>query len=350
MVVPDFVSVQVDAYGKGVQPQDKQLVVVEPKASYDMETGAELGIARGAQWWHPGTPLQCKMVNRSKVPLALKQGGAVARIYAVNTRDKERMRTLLDPVAQAGGTSEMKEQSVLVAPEARVGEGADADGVDVPLPNIAQTSVPVKEALIRALEKYRHVFPVNPKIVPACNRAKLQLPLINNSCTPHASIQRRYSPEETVMIQSEVAKQQKEGTLRRSQSAWAANCVVVAKKDGTVRVCRDYRGLNALLEFNGGGLANIASIFDYMKGAPCFTPIDLVSGFNQLEIAEEDKHKTAFRDAHGELWEINQCRFELKALPSGFTAYVGEAPGPLKRRSVQNWLDDIIPPNPSRGM
>ena len=56
-VVPGFVSVQVDAYAKGAQPQDRQLVMVEPKASYDMETGAELGIARGAQWWYPGTPL-----------------------------------------------------------------------------------------------------------------------------------------------------------------------------------------------------------------------------------------------------------------------------------------------------
>ena len=56
-MVPGFVSVQVDAYAKGAQPQDRQLVMVEPKASYDMETGAELGIARGAQWWYPGTPL-----------------------------------------------------------------------------------------------------------------------------------------------------------------------------------------------------------------------------------------------------------------------------------------------------
>ena len=48
--------------------------------------------------------------------------------------------------------------------------------------NIAQTSVPVNAALIGVLEKYRHVFPANPKIVPACNRAKLQLPLTNSNC------------------------------------------------------------------------------------------------------------------------------------------------------------------------
>ena len=230
---------QEDAYAKEVQPQDRQLVVVEPRASYDMQTGTELGTARGAQWWHTATLLQCKVVNRSEVPLALKQGGVVARIYAVNMRDQKRMRMLLDPVGQADGTSEMKEQSVLVAPEERVGEEVDADGVDLSLANIAQTSAPVKKALIRALERYRHVFPVNPKIVRACNRAMLQLPLVNRSCTPHAAKQQRYPPEDTVMIQSEVAKQRKAGTIRRSQSAWAANCVVVAKKDGTVKVCQD---------------------------------------------------------------------------------------------------------------
>lgn len=62
-----------------------------------MESGAELGIAGGTQWWYPKTPLQCKVVNHSKAPLTLQQGGVVARIYAVNTSDKERMQVLLDP-------------------------------------------------------------------------------------------------------------------------------------------------------------------------------------------------------------------------------------------------------------
>ena len=79
-----------------------------------------------------------------------------------------------------------------------------------------------------------------------------------------------------------------------------------------------------------------------MRGSTCFTSIDLASGFTRLEIAEEDTHKTAFRDAHGELWEFNRCGFGLKTIPSGFAAYVGEALGPLRGKGVQNWLDDII--------
>ena len=70
--VPGFVSVQVDVYAKALQPQD------HGAAPYDMETGAELGVARGTQWWYLGAPLQCKVVNGSKASLTLKRGEKVA--------------------------------------------------------------------------------------------------------------------------------------------------------------------------------------------------------------------------------------------------------------------------------
>ena len=139
-------------------------------------------------------------MNRSKVPLVLKQGGVVVRIYAVNTSDRERMRMLLDPVVPGDGASGRMEQPAPVAQEQ--GGEVGTDVVDLSLTNIAQTSVSVKTALIRVLDKYGHVFPENPNIVPTCNRAKLQLPLTESNCKPHAAKQRRYTPEETVMIQS----------------------------------------------------------------------------------------------------------------------------------------------------
>ena len=114
------------------------------------------------------------------------------------------------------------------------------------------------------------------------------------------------------MIQSEVAKQFIAGDIRRSTSAWAATCVVVRRQDGTARVCRDYRGLNTLLKLDSGGLGDIQTIFDGVEGATSFTLIYLASGFTQLEIAEEGKRKTTFRDTHGTLWELNRCGFGLK--------------------------------------
>ena len=94
VLVPVFVSIQADAYAKGVQPQNRQLVVMKPTAPDDMEVGAKLGVARATQWWHPGTPLQYKIANQCKASLTLKQGGVVARIYAVNTSGRERLNML----------------------------------------------------------------------------------------------------------------------------------------------------------------------------------------------------------------------------------------------------------------
>ena len=213
--------------------------------------------------------------------------------------------------------------------------------MDLAQVNIAQTSTTVKAVLVRLLERCRRVFPANFEIVPACNRDKLQSPLANNSCTPHAANQRRYSPEETAMIQSEITKLMRSGAIRRLHSAWAANSVVVMKKDGTARVCQEYRRLNTLLQLDSGELGDIPSIFDGMRGSTCFISTDLAAGFTQLEIAEEDSHNTV-RDARSELWDFNRCGFGLKTIPQGVAAYVGEALGPLKGKYIQNWLDDII--------
>jgi len=306
-----------------------------------MELGAELGIARGVQWWYPGNPLQCKVVNRTKTAMTIQRGAVIAKVFATNSSDTERMRLLLDQ-------SEEKEPSPAVEGERGGAEMPTGDvkevAVDIAEANMGQLSQGCKSDLLELLREYRDrgLFPANPKVVPACHGAKLRLPLTREDCTPYAAKQRRYSPEEETMIQSEVTKQFQTGAIRRSTSAWAANCVVVRKKDGTARVCQDYRGLNASLKSDSGGLGDIQSIFDGMKGASCFTSIDLASGFTQLEIAEEDKHKTAFRDAHGTLWELNRCGFGLKTLPAGFAAFVGGALGSLKGKGVQNWLDDII--------
>ena len=86
------------------------------------------------------------------------------------------------------------------------------------------------------------------------------------------------------MIQSEIAKLTATWAICRSHPAWAANYVLVIKKDGTARGCQGYRRLNTLLESDSGGLGDIASIFDRMGGATRFAYIDLAAGFSQLEI------------------------------------------------------------------
>lgn len=125
------------------------------------------------------------------------------------------------------------------------------------------------------------------------------------------------------MVQGEVTMLDEAAAFRRSTSEWVSNCVVVREKDRTTTVYQDVWGLNALLKNNSRGLVDLPGIFDDIVGAGWHTSIDLASGSTQLEIAEEDKYKTEFREAYGEMREFNRCGLGLKSLPSAFSAHVG---------------------------
>ena len=143
------------------------------------------------------------------------------------------------------------------------------------------------------------------------------------------------------MIREEIHELIDRGIIRPSKSPWAAQVLCFKKKDGTMRLCVDWRRLNSLLVIDSGGLGDMQSMFSNLKGKRYFTQIDLASGFHQLPIAEKDKHKTAFRDADGQLWEFNQAGFGLTVLPAAFTRIVKTALAPPEE-SVVSWFDDIL--------
>ena len=85
------------------------------------------------------------------------------------------------------------------------------------------------------------------------------------------------------------------GFIRPSVSSWGAPVLFVKKKDGTLRLCIDYRQLNKLTVKNKYPLPIIDDLFDQLKGASILSKIDLQSGYHQLRIKDVDVHKTTFR-------------------------------------------------------
>ena len=81
-----------------------------------------------------------------------------------------------------------------------------------------------------------------------------------------------------------------------------------------------------------------------MEGSKYLSSIDLATGFLQLEIHEDDRHLTAFRDADEKLYEYVRCGFGL-TVSSAFANYVGGRLLPLKDKRIKNWLDDIAIPS-----
>ena len=99
------------------------------------------------------------------------------------------------------------------------------------------------------------------------------------------------------------------GFIRPSVSSWGAPVLFVKKKDGTMRLCIDYRKLNQVTVKNKYPLPRIDDLFDQLLGAQVFSKIDIRSGYHQLKIYKEDIPKTAFRTRYG--------HFEFLVMPFG---------------------------------
>jgi hypothetical protein len=89
---------------------------------------------------------------------------------------------------------------------------------------------------------------------------------------------------ELVELKKQIAELQVKGFIRPSSSSWGAPVLFVEKKDGTQRICVDYRSLNEVTIKNKYPLPRIEDLFDQMKGASVFSKIDLRAGYHQLKI------------------------------------------------------------------
>lgn len=87
--------------------------------------------------------------------------------------------------------------------------------------------------------------------------------------------------------------------IRPSVSAWGASILFIKNKEGTLRICIDYRRLNKMTIKNKYPLPRIGGLFDQIKGASIFSKIDLRSGYHQIRTKDEEIHKTTFCEHYG---------------------------------------------------
>ena len=100
-------------------------------------------------------------------------------------------------------------------------------------------------------------------------------------------------------LKKQIKELQEKGFIRPSSSPWGAPVIFVDKKDGTQKMCGDYRSLNEVTIKNKYPLPRIDNLFDQLRGACVFSKIGLRSGYHQLKIHATDIPKTAFTMRYG---------------------------------------------------
>ncbi|KAL8146992.1 hypothetical protein AgCh_004637 [Apium graveolens] len=151
----------------------------------------------------------------------------------------------------------------------------------------------------------------------------------------------RMAPAEMKELASQLQELLDKGVIRPSTSPWGAPVLFVKKKDGSMRLCIDYRELNKVTIKNRYPLPSIDDLFDQLKGAKCFSKIDLRSGYHQLKIKEEDIPKTAFRTRYGH-YEFLVMPFGLTNTPAVFMDLMNRVFKKYLDKFVVVFIDDIL--------
>ncbi|KAI3683026.1 hypothetical protein L1987_83492 [Smallanthus sonchifolius] len=194
----------------------------------------------------------------------------------------------------------------------------------------------VKEKSIQdipIIRDFPEVFPEDLSGLPPVRQVEFRIDLV-----PGANPVARAEMQE---LASQLHELSDKGFIRPSHSPWGAPVLSVKKKDGSFRMCIDYRELNKLTIKNRYPLPRIDDLFDQLQGSTCFSKIDLRSGYHQLRVQEEDIPKSAFRTRYGH-YEFMVMPFGLTNAPAVFMDLMNRVCKPYLDKFVIVFIDDIL--------
>ena len=142
---------------------------------------------------------------------------------------------------------------------------------------------------------------------------------------------------ELVELKSQLRELLEKKFMRPSASQW----VFEKKKDGSMRLCVDYRQLNKVTVKNKYPLPRIDDLMDQLRVAAMFLKIDLRSEYHQIKVKKEDIPKTAFRIRYGH-FEFTLISFRLTNAPAIFMDYMIKIFKPYLDKFVVVFIYDIF--------
>ena len=196
-----------------------------------------------------------------------------------------------------------------------------------------------KEQFFALMSEYSDVIAQGPDDLG--HTKVLQHHIDTKDATPIRQQARRVPLPRRKTIQNLLTDMLAKGIISPSKSPWASPVVLVSKKDGTTRFCVDYRKVNSVTHKDAYPLPRVDDTLDTLSGANWFSTIDLKSGYWQVEMAPEDREKTAFCTREG-LFEFNVMPFGLCNAPATFQRLMDCVLAGLQWSSCLVYIDDVI--------
>ncbi|GJR90594.1 putative reverse transcriptase domain-containing protein [Tanacetum coccineum] len=193
---------------------------------------------------------------------------------------------------------------------------------------------------VPTVQDFPEVFPEDLPGLPPTRQVEFQIDLVPGAA-PVARAPYRLAPSELKELSEQLKELSDKGFIRPSSSPWGAPVLFVKKKDGSFRMCIDYRELNKLTVKNRYPLPRIDDLFDQLQGSSVYSKIDLRSGYHQLRVREEDIPKTAFRTRYGH-YEFQVMPFGLTNAPAVFMDLMNRVCKPHLDKFVIVFIDDIL--------
>ncbi|KAJ4792483.1 polyprotein [Rhynchospora pubera] len=193
---------------------------------------------------------------------------------------------------------------------------------------------------IPVVREFTDVFPEDISGMPPHREIEFGIELMPGT-TPISKAPYRMAPAELKELKVQLEELLEKGFIRPSASPWGAPVMFVKKKDGTLRLCIDYRELNKVTVKNRYPLPRIDDLFDQLQGSSIYSKIDLRSGYHQLRIKPEDVEKTAFRSRYGH-YEYLVMPFGLTNAPAAFMDLMNRVFRDCLDNFVVVFIDDIL--------
>ncbi|RXN31336.1 Retrovirus-related Pol polyprotein from transposon 412 [Labeo rohita] len=295
-------------------------------------------------------PCMEKWVTLEQPPAPFPSGLLVATcVHTLSSRHPSRLSVLLKNGSQADITIPPKAVLAEIHAVDRVVEktaqNLNAEALAPTCANLtfdfgdSPLSSDWKERISNLLNSMPEVFSLHDLDYGCTGQVKHQIRLADE--TPFKHRARPIHPRDIDAVRRHLQELTAAGIIRESESPFSSPIVVVRKKDGSVRLCIDFRKLNSQTIRDAYALPNLEEVFSVLTGSRWFSVLDLKSGFYQIEMEESDKSKTAFVCPLG-FWEFNRMPQGITNAPSTFQRLMERCMGDLHRKQVLVFIDDLI--------